>query len=117
MNLALSQSQYDPKIKENVKNNQTRFGHGSDTGSAISTNADMGLENLEPRIRVQIWVLLMKMDLDPGPPGPVAIPIGHQFISSRSYSKFFDLCHFLFQNFQPSRSIRITHCHRSNEPL
>ena len=48
----------------------TRFGLGSSIGSTVSTDSDMGLQNLDPRI----WVLLMKMDLDPGPPRPGPYP-------------------------------------------
>ena len=48
----------------------TRFGPGSGTRSAVSADPDLGLAKLDPRIRVRIWILFLKTDLDPGPPGP-----------------------------------------------
>ena len=31
---------------------------------------DIGPKNLDPQIRIRIWVLPVKTDLDPGPPKP-----------------------------------------------
>ena len=53
-----------------AKTSQTRFGPESDTGSAVSADPDLGLAKMDPRIRVRIWILFLKTDLDPGPPRP-----------------------------------------------
>ena len=57
-------------LKKNAKTSKTRFGPGSGTRSAVSTDPDLGLAKFDPRIRVRIWILFLKMDLDRGPPGP-----------------------------------------------
>ena len=55
--------------KKKAKKSQIRFGLGSGAGSAVSTDPDLGLAKLDPRIWVRFWILLLKTDLDPGPPG------------------------------------------------
>ena len=71
MYIILWQSQHDPKIqKKKEKISQTHFGPAFGTGSEVSTDPDMGIAKLDPRIRVRIWVLLLKTDLNSGPPEP-----------------------------------------------
>ena len=65
------QSQHIQKYKKKkAKTSQTRFGPESGTGSALSADPDLGLAKLDPRIRVRIWIMFLKTDLDPGPSGP-----------------------------------------------